>query len=244
MTFRHVVIPMAFAAALAAGATPASAQHGGGGHMAGGHMGGGPSRGGQQGAGHMGSAARPAPGQGRGHEQFEHRGDEQFEHRGFGPRVGGPFAHVGVIRPFHGPFYAFRPRFNLGFGLFLGYPVPYPWDYVAAYPYDVDPYDYPYDVDPYGSTYSDPNDSSSIPLDEQRSYGGISLGITPGDASVSVDGIYVGPAENFSPSAAPLTLAPGKHHVVIEKPGYQSMTFDSDVSVGQVNPYQGAMQPQ
>jgi hypothetical protein len=44
----------------------------------------------------------------------------------------------------------------------LGYPVPYPWDYVAPYPYELDPYEYPYDVDPYGLTNSDPYDSSSI----------------------------------------------------------------------------------
>jgi hypothetical protein len=31
---------------------------------------------------------------------------------------------------------------------------------------------------------------------------------------------------------------------VIEKPGYQSMTFDSDITAGEVVPYQGTMQPQ
>jgi hypothetical protein len=31
---------------------------------------------------------------------------------------------------------------------------------------------------------------------------------------------------------------------VIEKPGYQSMAFDSDIAEGQVIPYQGTMQPQ
>jgi hypothetical protein len=146
-----------------------------------------------------------------------------------------------VVRPFHGPFFAFRPRFNLGFGLFIGDPVPYPWDYVAPYPYD-----YPYDGDPYGLTSDAPDDpgNSSTLTDEQRDYGGMSFDITPGDASVLVDGTNVGTAQTFSPSSAPLTLTPGPHHVVIEKPGYQSMTFDSDVVEGQVSPYQGTMQPQ
>jgi len=148
---------------------------------------------------------------------------------------------VRVVHPFHGPFFAFRPRLNLGFGLFVGYPVLYPWDYVAPYPYA-----YPYGEDQNGPTYSEPDDSgnTSTPSDEQRDYGGISFDITPGDASVSVDGTNVGAAQSFSPSSAPLTLAPGQHHVVIEKPGYQSMTFDSDITAGEVVPYQGTMQPQ
>jgi PEGA domain-containing protein len=57
---------------------------------------------------------------------------------------------------FYSPYYAFRPRFNFGFGLWLGYPVAYsagfyapyysypyydPYYYGAPYPY---PYPYPY----------------------------------------------------------------------------------------------------
>jgi hypothetical protein len=147
-----------------------------------------------------------------------------------------------VIRPFHGPFFVFRPRFNLGFGLFVGDPVPYPWDYVAPDPY---PY-YPYAADPDGSIYSEPSvsDDSTTSTDEQRNDGGISLDITPGDASVYVDGTFAGAASTFSPSSAPLTLTPGTHHVVIQMPGYQAMTFDSDVTAGQVIPYQGTMQAQ
>jgi hypothetical protein len=241
MTLKHFLIPMTFAVALAVGAAPASAQHGGGGHMGGGHPGGGHFGGGHvRGGGESFHGAPHDPG------RFDNRGAGQH-FRGEGPRFNGgrgfgsPFARVRVVHPFHGPFFAFRPRFNLGFGVFAGYPVPYPWDYVAPYP-DA----YPYDEDPYGVTYSDPYDSDSLstPSDAQRDYGGISFDITPGDASVSVDGTTVGAAQTFSPSSAPLTLTPGMHHVVIEKPGYQSMTFDSDVTAGEVVPYQGTMQPQ
>ena len=59
-----------------------------------------------------------------------------------------------------------------------------------------------------------------------------------------VDGADAGTVQTFSPSSAPLTLTPGQHHIVIEKPGYQSMTFDADVIKGQVIPYQGTMQPE
>ena len=230
MTLKYFIIPITFVAALAVGAAPASAQHGGGGHMSsGGHTSGGHTSGGHVRGG--GGSFHGAP------------HDSHF--RGVNPRFNGghgfrgPFARVRVVRPFHGPFFAFRPRFNLGFGLIIGYPVPYPWDYVAPYPY-------PYDDDPYGLTYDAPDDpgNSSTLADEQRDYGGMSFDITPGDANVLVDGTNVGTAQTFSPSSAPLTLTPGLHHVVIEKPGYQSMTFDSDVVERQVIPYQGTMQPQ
>jgi hypothetical protein len=254
MQLKYFIIPITFAAALAIAAPPAIAQRGGGGHMGGG--------GGHSGGGHVGGGSRPGGGHvdgghmaggggsfhGAPHDpgRFDHRVvGPQF--RGVGPRFsggrgfGGPFVHLRVVHPFHGPFFAFRPRFNLGFGLFLGYPVPYPWDYVAPYSYA-----YPDYADPYGSTYSDPDDSghSSTPSDAQRDYGGISFDITPGDASVYVDGTSVGTAQSYSPSSAPLTLTPGLHRVVIVRPGYQSMTFDSDITAGQVIPYQGTMQPQ
>jgi hypothetical protein len=156
-----------------------------------------------------------------------------------------------VVRPFRGPFFAFRPRFNLGFGLFVGFPVPYPWDYVAPYPYD-----YPYGVDPYGPTYDDPNDldnssappefsgSSAVASDAETNFGGISFDLMPGDAPVTIDGTNVGTAQTFSPLSAPLTLTPGVHHVVIAKPGYRSLAFDADITAGEVVPYQGTMQPQ
>jgi hypothetical protein len=154
---------------------------------------------------------------------------------------------VHVIHPFHGPFFTFRPRFGLGFGLFVGYPVPYPWDYVAPYPY----YDYPYYDDSYDGGTPDVPDTgpagtvNPVPsADESRDYGGISLDITPGDATVWVDGTIVGTAQSFSPSEAPLTLTPGVHHVVIGKQGYHSMTFESEITSGQVLPYQGTLQPQ
>jgi hypothetical protein len=270
MKRRYFIIAITFAAALAIGAPPASAQRGGGGHMGGGHPAGGHVGGGHPSGGHVGGGSRPDGshvdgGHMRGGDGSFHGAPHdpgRFDHRvvgpqfrGVGPRFngvhgfGGPFVHLRVVHPFHGPFFAFQPRANLGFGLFLGYPVPYPWDYVAPYPYA-----YPYYADPNGQTYADPNGqtysesddsgNSSTPSDAQRDYGGISFDITPGDASVYVDGTVVGTAQSYSPSSAPLTLTPGLHHVVIVKPGYQSMTFDSDVSAGQVIPYQGTMQPQ
>jgi PEGA domain len=242
MALKSFFIPITFAAALAVSAAPASAQHGGGGHMGGGHSSGGHSAVGQHGGGGSFHGENHAPGD-VGQSRGQDRSGRFDGHDGFGSRGGrgfdGPFAHVRVIRPFFGPFFAFRPRFDLGFGFFVGYPVPYPWDYVTPYPYDD-----PYDADPYGSTYSDPEDWPSAPSADQRNYGGVSLDITPGDAIVTVDGANAGTAQTYSPSSAPLTLVPGRHRIVIEKPGYRVMTFDADVTQGQVVPYQGTLQPE
>jgi hypothetical protein len=146
-----------------------------------------------------------------------------------------------VIRPFAGPFFGFRPRFNLGFGLFVGWPVPYPWDYVAIDPYYY-PYGYPYGVDPYGGGGSPSYDQGT--LNQQRNFGGVSLDITPGDAMIAVDGTDAGTAQTYAASSAPLTLTPGQHHIVIARPGYRTVAFDVNVVQGQVIPYKGTMQPE
>ena len=75
--------------------------------------------------------------------------------RAFTPRVFAPHAIARriVVSPFRcaRPFFVFRPRFSLGFGLWAGFPVAYP--YVSAYPYA---YPYPYPYPAYG--YDDPVD--------------------------------------------------------------------------------------
>ena len=80
------------------------------------------------------------------------------------------------------------------------------------------------------------------PGNPERSSGGISFEITPGNAQVYVEGQYVGLVSAFSPTSQPLTLAPGRHHVEIRLVGYQTMTFDAEVVAGQVVPYQGTLQ--
>jgi hypothetical protein len=54
---------------------------------------------------------------------------------------------------FYQPYYAFRPRFSLGFGLWLGYPVRYTSYYGYYNPYYYPSYPYPY---PYGYAYPSP----------------------------------------------------------------------------------------
>jgi len=74
-----------------------------------------------------------------------------------------------------------------------------------------------------------------------QDFGGVSFSITPSDAQVYADGEYAGDVSDFSPTSQPLTLTPGRHHIEIRANGYQTMTFDTDVTRGQVVPYQGSM---
>ena len=116
--------------ALLVGIAPAYAQHRGGGRARGGAV----------------IVGRAAP-----------RGEGRVAPRAYygGPRV----VRVAPVR-FYRPYYTFRPRLSLGFGLSIGYPVRYssyygyydpfyvPYNpYAYAYPY---PYPYPYS---YPSTY-------------------------------------------------------------------------------------------
>jgi hypothetical protein len=155
---------------------------------------------------------------------------------GGGRFVGGPV--------FSRPFYSFRPRYNLGFGLFVGYPVAFPYGYYYS------PYNYAYGYPVYGMaepvpTY--PGDgyygSGSGYTDNSASYGGVTFDIQPANASVYVDGKYVGTVAEFSAQQPPLSLTLGRHHVDIRLQGFQTLSFDVDAAAGQVTPYQGAMQP-
>jgi hypothetical protein len=176
------------------------------------------------------------------------------------PRFGG---RVGVVAPFRfaRPYYAFRPRVSLGFGLWAGFPVAYPYysygygspfAYGYAYPY---PYPYPYPYSYPSAAYGYPSPGyppANYPAPPQGSVGvqpgqlesgGVSLEIIPSTAAVYVDGQYVGSVANFAPTLPPLTLTPGRHRLEVRSAGYETMEFDADVTPGQVIPFQGTMQP-
>jgi hypothetical protein len=167
---------------------------------------------------------------------------------GFGLYVGYPvaFPYYGYYGGYYGGPYRY------------GYPYPYPSYYS---PYPAYSYSYPYAYSGSGYPYPDYRPSASpsstypsnpappaqgsigvAPGSPQRSSGGISFEITPGNAQVYVEGQYVGLVSNFSPTAQPLTLPPGRHQVEIRLVGYQTMSFDAEVVAGQVVPYQGTLQ--
>lgn len=138
-----------------------------------------------------------------------------------------PFRYV-PYRPFYfaRPYYSFRPRLNIGFGLWIGDPVPYPYAYLGTYSPRV------YGYYPEGSYRVTPG----VPV-----YGGVSFDIQPSDADLFVDGEYVGPIGNFTTTSEPLTLTPGVHRIAVQRDGFRSMEWDATIEPGQVIPYRGAM---
>jgi hypothetical protein len=159
--------------------------------------------------GTRGSYAVPRP---------EYRGRAYVEPRTYGyarPRVAIP------VITYPRPYYAFRPHFSLGFGLYLGYPVTYP----VAYGYPTYVYGAPvgYNIAP-------------------GAYGGASFDVQPDTADVVVDGSLVGIARDFGPLRQPLTLMPGRHHVELQAPGLEPLAFDVDVMAGEVVPFRGTLQ--
>jgi hypothetical protein len=127
------------------------------------------------------------------------------------------------------------------------YPYYYPYPYYNPYPY---PDSYPYTGATSGYTVAPPvdlsPDTSGSPATEssteQSNLGGLSFEITPSDAQIYVDGNLVGTVGQFTPTSQPLGVPAGRHHVEIRKAEYKTMSFDVDVVVGQVTPYQGQME--
>jgi hypothetical protein len=148
-----------------------------------------------------------------------------------------------------------------------GYAYPYPVD-PYAYGYAAPSYGYPapaYAAPNQPSGYPPNDPSSGYPAygsagqgnsqaqqpapsvgvqrgDEQSAPGGVSFDITPNTAAVFVDGTYVGTVATFGPTSQPLGLIAGRHHIEIRAAGYRTMTFEADVTPGQVIPYQGTLQ--
>jgi hypothetical protein len=136
--------------------------------------------------------------------------------------------HFQSYRPlyFSRPYYGFRPHVHIGFGVWLGVSVPYPWAYVGSYRPRV--YGY-YSRQYYGVAPG------------MYQYGGLSFDIQPSDADLWVDGEYVGPVGTFTPYGEPLTLWPGVHHIAIVREGFRTMEWEVTVEPGRVIPYRGML---
>jgi hypothetical protein len=139
-----------------------------------------------------------------------------------------PYRYV-PYRPYYfaRPYYSFLPRFSIGFGLWIGNPVPYPYGYMGSYRPRV------YGYYPDGAYTAQPGVSV---------YGGVSFDIRPADADLFVDGEYVGPIGDFTPRSEPLTLAPGVHRIAVQRDGFRPMEWQVTIEPGQVIPYRGEMQ--
>ena len=94
-----------------------------------------------------------------------------------------------------------------------------------------------------GQGAAQPQQNNSVVAQPGSAAGGISFDITPATAAVIIDGTYVGRVQDLGPTTQPMGLKPGRHHVEIRAPGFESVSFDADIVAGQVLPYKGQMQP-
>jgi len=158
-----------------------------------------------------------------------------YSGRYYGDRYVGPRFSV-APRRFYRPYYVFRPRFSIGFGIWAGYPITY-----------YDPYYYPYDYYPYASATPGypayPQGGSVAVQPNQANMGGVSFDVTPNTAEIWVDGNYFGTVDQFTPSSQPLGLPTGRNHIELREPGFQVSSFDVDIVAGQVIPFQGQLEP-
>ena len=169
-------------------------------------------------------------------------GGHTHGHAGPPPSAGSHASH------FHAPpYYLLRLQQDQRFGLYLGYPVGYPYYYFSSGGY-LDPYCF-YSPPPtflYGSsesiTSTQTRSSSVLQRVAPASIGEVRLRINPGRAAVLMDGVDVGTADDYS-GAAKLALAAGLHHFELRAPGYQTLIFDVDVRPGRMIPYQAVLQP-
>ncbi len=179
------------------------------------------------------------------------------------------YAHPYYARPYYAFRPHVNLGFGLWLGYPYGYPAPYAYaqPYAAPYPYAVPPSygapsyppsndgsygdppsndgssGYPPSYEPSGQRYPAQQSSPSMGVQRaQSATGGLSFDITPDNATVFVDGTYVGTAAAFGPQSQPLDLSSGRHRVEVRASGFHTMTFDADVRPGQVLPYQGTLQ--
>jgi hypothetical protein len=189
------------------------------------------SRGG--GAGQMAPRAAPRAYERPQSSAYQQRGGSGYSQYGGGY---GRYETRGYVRPphfqpyrplyFSRPYYGFRPHVHIGFGVWLGVTVPYPWAYFGTYRPRV--YGY-YDQGYYGVAPG------------MYQYGGLSFDIQPSDADLYVDGEYVGEVGTFTPYGEPLTLWPGVHRIAIVREGFRTMEWEVTVQPGQVIPYRGML---
>ena len=249
MHLNRTVVAVAASAALVLSAIPAHAQRrgddhgrrGSGGHEARAHA---EPRGNAAPRSTARGAEAPRQNVARPYASYGYRGERDHD-RGYDYRGGYNYrGGYGSHRSFFS-YYSFRPRLNLGFGLWVGYPVAYsnyyyydPYEYAAPYPAD----SYAYQEAPPPSDYPDSASTQYGDASQPAAAGGVSFEITPENAAVFVDGTYVGTAATFSPTAQPLGLTPGRHRIDIRAEGYRTLTFDADVTAGQVLPYRGTLE--
>jgi hypothetical protein len=124
--------------------------------------------------------------------------------------------------------YPYWPLFDLDFYYQFPYGT-YPY-YRYGYPYP--PYYYP--VPPV------PGEGSDIDVEAA---GSVRIDIPQKDATIYVDGFYVGMVADFDGDNEQLNLTLGPHHLEIRAPGYQTTLFDVNIQSGKTITYRTSLLP-
>ncbi len=72
--------------------------------------------------------------------------------------------------------------------------------------------------------------------------GSLRLKVKPAEASVYVDGYYVGLVDDFDGIFQRLHVEPGPHRIEIREPGYEPLTFDVRIDPGHTTTYRGELE--
>ncbi len=128
----------------------------------------------------------------------------------------------GFYRYGFAPFYASRYALGLGFGYgyspFFGYGYPF-----------YDPFWYGY---PYPASFGYAPD-----------HGGIRLQVKPKEATVYLDGYYVGIVDDFDSSHQRLAMEAGPRRIEIRAPGYETLSVEVKAIHGETLRYRGILHP-
>jgi hypothetical protein len=148
-------------------------------------------------------------------------------------------------------------------------PPPSAWDdhddhYYSYYPYSYYPYSYyPYSYYPgywyggfypwgyggfglgyYGSWYGGYGYGSGSSYYGWGDDGSIRLKVKPREASVFVDGYYVGRVDDFDGVFQRLHLEPGPHRIEVRADSYEPLSFEVRILPDRKITYEEALQPQ
>jgi hypothetical protein len=112
------------------------------------------------------------------------------------------------------------------------------FDFVYRFPFGVYPYSrYGYPEDPYRFIFPPPGCVTT----ELEGHGSLRIDVPQREATVHVDGFYVGVVADFDGTLEHLTLAPGPHHVELRAPGFETTEFEVNAEVGRLIVYRTPM---
>jgi hypothetical protein len=132
--------------------------------------------------------------------------------------------------------YSFRPWYAVSEFVMAGYPLPYPERFAVAY-----------DKATITTAELTPAMRSALeagtPLVPYPAgtFGGVTFQISPVDAAVFVNGVFVGLVEDFTPGMPPLPLPVGTHRIELRADGFRIEAFDAFVTLNQVTPLSGIL---